>query len=168
MRIVEIVAAAALAAGLAIGLGSGAQAAPAAVNVTIGPELQAQAEKTLGVRDVNELAADLKKAVTRELAKSGAYEDARIDLVLVDAKRSRPTFKELSDRPGLSYQSISLGGAEISGRVVTADGHETPVSYRYYETDLRNSYAATTWSDAYVTIDRFAHDLRRGRLMARR
>ena len=164
MRIVEIAAAGMLAAGLA----TAAHAAPAAVNVTIGPELHAKAEKTLGLREVNELASDLQRAVTRQLTRTGAYDGARIDLVLVDAKPSRPTFKQLSDKPGLSFQSISLGGAEFTGRVVTADGHEIPVAYRYYEDDLRNSYANTTWSDAQVSIDRFAHSLARGRALASR
>jgi len=53
---------------------SAAFAAPASVTVTVGPVLQAKAEKTLGVRDVEELAADLRKAVEGRLARTHAYE----------------------------------------------------------------------------------------------
>ena len=56
MRILAFAAAALLAsAGAAL-------AAPASVSVTVGPQLQAKAAAILGVRDVNDLAAELQKA----------------------------------------------------------------------------------------------------------
>jgi hypothetical protein len=141
---------------------------PAVVDVSIGPQLQAKAERTYGVRDVRELADQLRKNVERELAKTGAYDGARIDLVLADAIPNHPTFKQLSDTPGLSSLSFSLGGAEIDGRVIAADGHETPLHHRYYETDIRHSYAQGIWSDAESSIDQFAHRLARGKALASR
>jgi len=143
-------------------------AAPASVSVTVGPELQAKAVKTLGVRDVNELAADLQTTVEKRLAKAGAYDGARIELVLADATPNRPTFKQLGDQPGLSYESFGIGGAEIKGRAIAADGAVTPISYRYYESDIRWARHGGTWADAEGTFEQFAAELARGKAIASR
>jgi hypothetical protein len=165
MRIVVL---AALAAALSAGVASAVQASPALVDVAIGPQLQAKAEKSYGVREVRDLAGELRSDVERALARTGAYDGARIELVLSDAVPNRPTFKQLGDKPGLSYASFGLGGARIEGRIVTADGRETPVSYRDYETDIRFARMASTWRDAETGFDRFARDLARGKAMASR
>jgi hypothetical protein len=162
MRTLAIAAAALLASA------SAAFAAPASVSVTIGPALQSKAVKTLGVRDVNELAARLQTAVERRLAKTGAYDGARIELVLADAQPNHPTFKQLGDKPGLSYESFGIGGAEITGRAIAANGTVTPIGYKYYESDLRFSRHGGTWADAEGTFDRFAYDLGRGKIVAQR
>lgn len=148
--------------------GAAALAAPASVTVTVGPELQAKAEKTYGVRDVDLLADYLRTKVTRTLARSGAYDGAQIELTLVDAVPNRPTFKQLGDVMGLSPQSFGVGGATIEGRAVAADGSVTPLSYHWYETDIRQSAGLTTWHDAEWSIGRFAYDLRRGQRLASR
>ena len=57
-----------LSAAILLASATAAFAAPASVNVTISPELQTKATKTLGVRDVNDLAKDLKTAVEKRLA----------------------------------------------------------------------------------------------------
>lgn len=143
--------------------------AVSSVVVTIGPELQEKAVETYGVRDVQRLADALQRGVERELARTGGLGgDVRLELVLVDAKPNRPTFKQLSDTPGLSYQSFGVGGAAIEGRAVAADGAVTPLSYRWYETDIRQGAHDATWSDARWTIDRFASRLARGQVLARR
>jgi hypothetical protein len=147
---------------------TGALAAPASVSVTVGPELQTAAVKTLGVRDVNDLAAELRKTVEKQLAKTGAYDGARIELVLTDAKPNHPTFKQMGDRPGLSYESFGIGGARIEGRAIAADGAVTPIAYKYYESDIRFSRHGGTWADAEGTFDRFAYDLGRGQALASR
>lgn len=143
-------------------------AAPASVNVSVAPELQKTFDKTYGVREAQQLTAALRAAVETSLARTGAYQDARIELTLIDVKPNRPTFKQLGDRPGLSYESFGVGGADIKGRIVAADGTETPVSYRWYEPDVRQAYAHWTWSDATWTFDRFARKLARGEELARR
>lgn len=145
-----------------------AAAAPASVTVTIGPELQAKAAKTYGERDVDRLAAELQKAVARELAKTGAYDGARIQLELTDAMPNRPTMKQMGDKAGLSFQSLSVGGADINGQAVLPDGSLKPISYRWYETDIRNARGTSTWHDAEWTIDRFAHRLAREKEVASR
>ena len=147
---------------------SAAFAAPAMVSVSVGPELQAKAVKTYGVPEVERLAADLRREVEKKLARTGAYDDTRVDLVLVDAVPNRPTFKQLSDTPGLSLQSFGVGGAEIAGTVTRADGSTQPLGYRWYESDIRWAYANWIWSDAETTFDRFATRLSRGEAVASR
>ena len=139
-----------------------AAAAPASVNVVIGPELQVKAAKSLGQRDVNDLAAELRTEVEKQLVKTGAYDGQRIELELTDVQPNRPTFKQLADRPGLSYESFGIGGARIEGSAIAPDGKVTPISYRYYESDIRYARRGGTWADAQWTIDRFAYRLGRG------
>jgi hypothetical protein len=154
-------------AALLAGAGAAA-AAPASVSVTVGPELQAKAASTLGVREINDLANDLRTTVAKQLARSGAYDGARIELELTDAQPNRPTFKQLGDRPGLSYESFGLGGARIEGSAIAPDGHVTRLSYTYYESDIRWARRGGTWADARWTFDRFAHQLGRGDAVASR
>jgi len=164
MRIIAL----AIAAAAALSTGSAAFAAPAQVHVAIAPKLQAKAEKDYGVRDVRDLAQDLQRDVERRLARSGAYEGARIELMLTDAVPNRPTFKQMADRPGLSFESFGLGGATVEGRIVTPDGRVTPVAYHSYETDIRFARQTTTWWDAQSALSRFADRLSRGEAYASR
>ena len=152
----------------AAGLATAALAAPASVSVAIGPELQAKAAATLGQRDVNDLANELRTRVEKELVKTGAYDGQRIELELTDVQPNRPTFKQLSDKPGLSYESFGIGGARIEGSAIAPNGRVTPISYKYYESDIRDARRGGTWADAQWTIDRFAHQLGRGDAVASR
>jgi len=163
MRILAIATAA-----VALSVSSAAMAAPAGVQVAIGPKLQAKAEKTYGVREVRDLADELQRDVEQRLAKTAAYDGAHIELTLVDAVPNRPTFKQMGDVPGLSYQSFGVGGAVIEGQIVTPDGRITPVAYHYYESDIRFARLEGTWSDAEWTFDQFTNKLARGDAYARR
>jgi hypothetical protein len=162
MRIIAVAAAALLASATA------AFAAPASVTVTVGPELQNKAVAKYGVREVDRLATELRKDVERELARTGAYDGARIELTLVDAVPNRPTFKQLSDTPGLSLQSFGIGGAKIEGQAIAPGGAVTPLKYSWYEPDIRQTWANSTWSDAQWTISRFADQLASGKAIASR
>jgi hypothetical protein len=145
-----------------------AVAAPAQVSVTIAPDLQKKFDTDYGVREIPELTAELKESVEQALARSGALQDARVELVIRDVKPNRPTFKQMTDTPGLSMQSFGVGGAAIGGRIVAADGTEQPIDYRWYESDIRQSFANWVWHDAEWTFDRFARRLARGEEVARR
>jgi hypothetical protein len=162
MRIIAIAAVALLSSATA------AFATPASVTVSIGPELQRKAVDKYGAREVDRLATELGKGVTRELIRTGAYDGARIELILVDVTPNRPTFKQLSDTPGLSYQSFGIGGARIEGQAIAPGGAVTPLKYSYYETDIRQSWARSTWYDAEWTMDRFASRLASGKAVASR
>jgi len=157
-----------LAAAFFLASGATALAAPAMVSVGIAPDLQKKFDKTYGVKEAQLLTADLKASVEKELARKGAYPDARIELTIKDVKPNRPTFKQLGDTPGLSLDSFGIGGAAIEGRIVAADGSVTPVSYDWYETDIRQAWGNWVWTDAEWTFDRFARKLARGEELARR
>lgn len=151
----------------ALGLAGAASAAPASVDVRVGPELQEKA-KDYGARDIEMIAQDLQKTVSHQLARSMAYDGQRIELTLVDAKPNRPTPEQMSRRIGLSMWSFGIGGAEISGRAIAPDGTVTPLGYRWYETDIRQSRFRTTWGDAQTVFQRFAHRLASGGGLAMR
>ena len=108
-------------------------------------------------------AQQLRKNVAERLARSNAYDGARIELVLVDAKPNHPTFKQLSDNTGLSLRSFGVGGATIEGRAVSPDGQVTPLRYSYTEPDLRFARGMSTWGDAEQTFQMFADQLGHGK-----
>ena len=114
----------------AFGLAAPALAAEPQVTVTYGPKLEKKIDE-YGVRDVDRLAEELRQSVLKEAARTHTLDGARIELVLEDAVPNRPTFQQMSDKPGLSYESFGVGGASISGRVILADGVSRPVSYRW-------------------------------------
>lgn len=154
-----------LAATLAIA--GAAQAQPAEVSVSIGPDLQEMAAD-LGERDVQREADVLAETVRTALARAGALEGARVDLVLVDLKPNHPTFEQMASRPGLDGQrSVSIGGATIEGEVITADGQRLPVRYDWYSTTLADVHGFATWQDAERAFDRLAANLVAGRLVTR-
>ena len=154
---------------IAVAMAASAQAAPAAIstiNIDIGPELAGKTD-IVDARDIAFLKAELRDSLERELGRSGALtaEGAVLNLVIEDATPNRPTMQQMSRTPGLSFQSRGIGGATLSGTLVTADG-ALPVSYRWYESDFRNTVAAGTWSDAETTFDRFARKVARGDSLA--
>lgn len=156
MRIVTLAAVAALS------LAAPALAAEPEVTVSYGPKLEKKIDE-YGAREVDQLAEDLRKSVLKATAGNPSLDGARIELVLEDVVPNRPTFQQMSDKPGLSFESFGVGGASISGRVTLADGASRPVSYRWYETDIRWAWPSGTWSDAEQTFDRFARSLARDR-----
>lgn len=138
------------------------------VQVTVGPDLARKAAEDYGVRDVDRLVAELQSDVQRELHRTGVLAGGRVELTLIDVRPNRPTFKQLGDRPGLSYESFGTGGISIEGRAVSVDGDITPIRYTWYETDILDSRIGGTWADAQHGMDRFAFQLGRGKAYARR
>lgn len=157
-----------LSAALGLAWATAAAAAPASVSVSIAPKLQKTFTSTYGQREADRLTQDLKSSVEKALERSSVHSGARIELVLADAVPNRPTFKQLGDKPGLSPESFGVGGAKIEGRIISADGRETPIRYSWYETDISQAYGNWVWSDATWTFDRFARRLARGQDVAQR
>ena len=133
-----------------------------AVDVRIGADLAEKAED-YGARDIDRLIARLDEAAEAALPRSGQYAGARLELVIEDATPNRPTFQQMADLPGLSMESLSIGGAEISGEIIFADGARRPVAYRWYETSLAHVSGASTWSDADRAFRVFTRRLAEGR-----
>lgn len=138
---------------------SSAMAAPqvAAVRVSIGPDL-AKKTQVMDRREFDYLTRELKRSVEKTLDRSGALgpDGGELDLVIEDARPNRPTMREMTAKPGLSYQSFGVGGARISGEYRAASGVRTPVDYSWYETDIRWAEYGSTWSDADKAFDRLA------------
>jgi hypothetical protein len=144
MRALLVVAASSLA--LALAGASAAAAQEPSVTVAVGAELQSKADR-LGEREIDILRKDLTREVTRGLVRSGAQ---RADLVLEMAKPNRPTAQQLGRTPGLMMSSVGLGGASVTGTVTLANGDVQPISYRFYDQDLRDPWliGAATWTSA--------------------
>lgn len=148
-----------------------ALAAPAGgvstINITIGADLQDKADK-YGPREFEDLKADLRSSVERELKKTGDLipTGGTLELVIEDATPNRPTMQQMSKTPGLSFESRGIGGAEISGVLTRADGVTVPLTYRWYESDIANTRVSGTWSDAKTSFDRFARKLAKGESLA--
>lgn len=145
---------------LASALASIAMTAPAialTVETRISPEFQTKLDDDFGAREASVLSEALSKKIRVTFADRGVKAD-RVVVTIEDAKPNRPTMAQISGRPGLDpMRSISLGGARLSGVAFDASGAEIArFDYRWYESDIENVFAATTWTDARTTFDRFA------------
>lgn len=146
-----------IAATVAIVCVNAAHAAPVRVGaVTYSPEFQEKLRKTYGEREGALLSEDIARALNRELAGLSVPTETIVDVEIVDAKPNRPTFKELSDRVGLSLQSVGIGGATLKATMRTANGASRTVDYSWYEHDIRDTVGSTTWTDANRAIRWFA------------
>ena len=140
---------------------------PASVHVTVREDLRFKVEE-LGERDVERQADRLAEVVLRALARTGALEGARVDLVLTSLRPNRPTFQQMMDRPGLDgHHSISIGGAAIEGQITLADGQVLPVRYDRISNSISEVQGFTTWQDAERAYHRLASNLVAGRYVKR-
>ncbi len=143
-----------LAAVLLTSLAPAAMAAE--INVTYGPEFTEKLAEDYGVKEGDYLAGRVRADLERELTKAGV-DVSRIDVTILDAKPSRPTFKQAGDMPGLDvHRSVSVGGMKLSAVAYDASGQASePFEYKWFETDIRQA-GLTTWQDARRASSRFA------------
>ncbi|HRJ00844.1 MAG TPA: hypothetical protein PKV67_08700 [Hyphomonas sp.] len=134
--------------------------APAAmageINVSYSPDFAEKLSKEYGEREGTYLSERVKKDLETELARGGV-DVARIDVTIVDATPSRPTFKQGSDTPGLDmHRSVSLGGMKLKAVAYDAAGNAGEAfEYKWYESDITQA-GITTWHDARRASGRFA------------
>lgn len=152
---------------LVLGLAPPALAAPAVseVKVSIGPELAEKADE-IGTRDLDILVAELRRSVERKTPPRPG--GGTLILVIEDAKPNRPTPRQMSVTPGLSYDSFGVGGARISGEYIDPAGKSTPLAYGWYESDIRWAQYGSTWHDAESAFDRLAERLAKDQFNDRR
>lgn len=136
-------------------------AAPAwaqSVPVSFSPEFQSSLEETYGVREGDVLRTAVTDAISRELARRGVSADtANIEVTIVDAEPNRPTMQQMFDRPGLDFNSVSIGGAELRATVHAANGATTEVTHRRYNYSIAdNVEGSATWTAARRSIRQFA------------
>jgi hypothetical protein len=132
-------------------------AAATEVAVTYSDDFAEELADNYGEREGAALTEDIIEDLDRAFAKAGV-DPARVDVTIIDAKPNRPTFEQLSDRPGLdSFRSISLGGMKLSGTVYDADGNVLATQeYGWFENNLRDVVGAGVWTDANRASRRFA------------
>jgi hypothetical protein len=125
------------------------------VNVTYGEKAEKAITKTYGERERATIQDMLRRNLTRALGSQAA----RVDVVVNDIVANRPTFKQLGDRPGLSFQSFGIGGADVSGKAYDAAGNLLgQVSYDWYG-DILWADTSWTWTDADRALFRFSQRL---------
>lgn len=148
---------AALAALAAATLAVALPASALTVEAKMSTEFQKKLDDDFGAREAKTLSDALTKKITNAFADHGVNAD-RVVVTIEDAKPNRPTFQQVSDKPGLDMmRSISIGGARVSGIAYDASGKEIGrLDHKWYETDLANTFATNTWTDARTSFDRFA------------
>jgi hypothetical protein len=125
------------------------------INVTYGAKAEKAITKTYGERERSAIRDLLERNLTRELGNQAA----RVDVVINDVVPNRPTFKQLGDQPGLSFQSFGIGGADVSGKAFDAAGNLLgEVSYDWYG-DILWADTAWTWTDADRALYQFSRRL---------
>lgn len=145
-------------------------ASPAAAEiVTISPvgysaEFAAKLHDDLGEREGPILQRTVDRALRAALAREGAdfgpSGPITVETVISDARANRPTFAQLSARPGLSYSgSLSTGGAALTAVLRAADGRELArVDHHFYEGQLEWA-SLDDWGDARRAINQFAREV---------
>jgi hypothetical protein len=136
-------------------LASAAFADGLVVNVTYSEKAEKDFTKTYGERE-REVVRDL---LTRNLTRNLGNQAARVDVVINDIVPNRPTFKQLGDRPGLSFQSFGIGGADVSGKAFDSAGNLLgEVTYDWYG-DILWADTNWTWTDADRALYQFSRRL---------
>lgn len=128
------------------------------VETRISPEFQEKLQDDYGVREADILSKQLTTTIQTQFSRLGGGKAERVVVTIHDAKPNRPTMQQLSDRIGLDpIRSIGVGGAKVSGIAYDASGNQVgTLDYDWYETDISQVIAASTWHDARWAFDRFA------------
>ena len=146
------------------GLAQAAAIGPvAAVHVTASPDMAKDA-KVIGPRDIDELTTSLKKTLESRFKAKQMVSDKGgvLDVVILKATPSRPTFTQLVNNVSLSMESYGLGGMEVAGTYTAADGKVTPVKFHYEAPDIRDAPFGWTWQAAEDGFNHFAMSLTQG------
>lgn len=131
----------------------------ARVEVSVAPEVAKSRE--FSASDLRYVQDELRRTVETQLSRKGALQSAggELSLVIEELKPTRPTLEQMSAKPGLSFQSLYLGGVRLSGAYRAPDGTSTPIRYKWFESDLRNAAYGWTWSAAVLGFQRFSRTL---------
>jgi len=127
------------------------------VTVTYSDDFAEELVDNYGEREGTILSEDIIEDLDRAFEKIGVA-PARVDVTIVDAKPNRPTFQQLSDRPGLdAFRSISLGGMKLAGTAYDAEGEVlTTVEYDWFENNIQHVIGSGVWTDANRASQRFS------------
>lgn len=126
------------------------------ISVSYSPDFAEKLAEDYGEREGTYLSERIRKDLEREFGRAGV-DVARVDVTILDAKPSRPTFKQAGDTPGLDmHRSVSLGGMKLKAVAYDAAGTASqPFEYKWYESDIKQA-GISTWHDARRASSRFA------------
>lgn len=118
-----------------------------------------------GDKEIEFLLEDLEEEITRDFAKRGlTLSDTAPTLLRVtinEVKPNRPTFNQLSEDVSLSFQSFSIGGADVSAEFIAEGGAVIGTAdYDYYSSfNDNNAYARGVWTDTSRAFSKFSKRL---------
>jgi hypothetical protein len=130
--------------------------------VTLSPLLTKRMHDQYGDREIPALQRLVTDAVRKQMGSGACGKAVRIQIEIEDATPTHPTRWQMDNDPSLDFlYSKSIGGAELTGRLLGPDGQAlATVAYRRFAPDIyRTSMAADPWADAQVTVDQFASKL---------
>lgn len=135
-------------------------AAATEVAVTYSEDFAEDLVDDYGEREGETLTEEIIEDLERAFTKAG-ISPAKVDITIVDAKPNRPTFEQLTARPGLdAIRSVSLGGMKLNGTVYDEAGNiVASQEYGWFENDIRDVVGSGTWTDANRASRRFATKL---------
>lgn len=134
------------------------------VIVTASDKVKAEKVK-YDARDVEALSRSLAKKVQAQLQAKGLWTEEggdTLELTLTSLTPNRPTMAQMQDNPSLDFRSFGLGGASLTGKLISPNGKELGnVSYSWEETWIENVVNVTTWYDARRALSLFSLHLAR-------
>jgi hypothetical protein len=128
----------------------------AASTVLLSPTVQAALDTTYGRSEAAPLARTIRERVGAALRGAGCEGIAQVEIMLLDARPTHPTDKQLEDNPALDrLRTHFLGGAAFSARLLDPAGRELKsLRYDWYPPDLRHgSHAADPWADVRLASE---------------
>lgn len=118
-----------------------------------------------GEREIEYLLEEMKEDIAKNFSKRGLSLSETAPTVLRitinEVKPNRPTFNQLSDEPGLSFQSFSVGGADVSAEIITGNGSVLGTAeYDYFSNfNDRPFRGVGIWTDTNIAFARFSKQL---------
>ena len=118
-----------------------------------------------GDREITYLLKEMEEEIRDDFGKRGiVLSDTAPTLLRVTIEKvipNRPTFNQLKRDSGLSYQSFSIGGADISADIITAGGDIIGHAEYDYFSSLNDHPLGVvgTWSDSKRAFSRFSKRL---------
>jgi hypothetical protein len=129
------------------------------VTVTFSAKVEEKFEEDYGVRERSRAADVVAGRLAKALQASGSGYTARVTVNAIQP--NRPTMKQLSDTPGLSYSSFGIGGADLTADIYGPEGTLVgTVAHKWFESDIEFAQFESDWGDARTAAGRLASKAR--------
>lgn len=130
--------------------------------ITFSAPLIVRLHNNIGDDEIPALQQLVGSAVTKSIGSNACGKALSIQIQIEDAAPTHPTRWQMANDPSIDFlHSKSVGGADLTGRLLGADGQAlATVKYRRYAPDIRTtSMVADAWADARLTVEQFASEL---------